>query len=150
MSGIREYIQKIAEGGKVGRGEMYSIIAKVKKVDLSDYTCDVEPVNEDVELLGVKLHSGIGSAKTILIIPKIGSHVVCTFINKTQAYVSLCDEADKIEVKSSTESLNDILKDLITAMEQMTVTTGVGPSGVPINLAQFTAVKNRLTLLFNS
>jgi hypothetical protein len=150
MSTIREYIQKIAEGGKTGRGEMYSIIAKVTNVDASDYTCDVEPIDTGIELLGVKLHSGIGSAKSIVIIPKVGSHVVCTFINKSQAYVSLCDEADKVEVKSSTESLNDVLKDLITAIEQMTVTTGVGPSGVPINLTQFTAIKNRLTKLFKS
>jgi hypothetical protein len=150
MSGIREYIQNIAEGGKKGRGEMYSIVAKVKSVDLTDYTCDLEPINGDIELYGVKLHSGIGAAKTMVIIPKVGSNVVCTFINKTQAYISLCEQAEKVEIKSVNESLNSILKDLITAIEQLTVTTGVGPSGPPINIAQITAVKNRLTNLFNS
>lgn len=150
MSGIREYIQKISDGGKTGRSEVYSIVAKVKSVDLSEYTCDVEPINTGIELLGVKLHSGIGASNTMVVIPKVGSNVVCTFINKSQAYVALCEEAKSVEVKSSSESLNDILKDLITAIEQMTVTTGVGPSGVPINVMQFTAIKNRLTNLFNS
>ncbi|WP_297096370.1 hypothetical protein [uncultured Draconibacterium sp.] len=44
----------------------------------------------------------------------------------------------------SGEGLKKILQDLITAITQLTVPTGVGPSGVPINTAAFQAINNRL------
>ena len=145
MSSIREYIQKIAEKSGKGNAEIYSVIAKVTLVDSSKYTCDVEPLNGDIEILGVKLKAGIDSNnQTMVCIPKVGSNVICTFINDSQAYVALCDEVDKIEIKSSQESLKSILEDLISAIEKVTVTTAMGPSGTPINIAEFTAIKNRI------
>jgi len=42
------------------------------------------------------------------------------------------------------DTLEDILGDLIDALNALTVPTGVGPSGVPINTAQFEAVRARL------
>lgn len=149
MSSIREYIQKIAEGSKTGRSELYSIVAKVKSVNTTDYTCDVEPINDDIELMGVKLHSGIGEAKTMVIIPKVGSMVVCTFINKSQAFVSLCEEAKSVEIKNDSNSLKKVLEDLISMIEKLTVTTGVGPSGTPINVAELTPIKQSISNLFN-
>jgi hypothetical protein len=38
-----------------------------------------------------------------------------------------------------------IMSDLIQAITQIVVPTGVGPSGTPINAAQFNAIKGRLT-----
>ncbi len=49
----------------------------------------------------------------------------------------------KVEIKGL-ESLKTILDDLITQITMITVPTGVGPSGVPINSAAFTAIKTRL------
>ncbi len=49
----------------------------------------------------------------------------------------------KVEIKGL-ESLKTILDDLITQITMLTVPTGVGPSGVPINSAAFTAIKTRL------
>jgi hypothetical protein len=56
---------------------------------------------------------------------------------------------DLFTIKTSNESLKTILKDLITAIGALTVTTGVGPSGIPINKAQFDAIKTRLDNLLN-
>lgn len=42
------------------------------------------------------------------------------------------------------EGLKKVLEDLITAINQLTVPTGVGPSGTPINAAAFTQIKNRV------
>jgi hypothetical protein len=42
------------------------------------------------------------------------------------------------------EGLKKILTDLISTINQLTVPTGVGPSGPPINLAAFTAISTRL------
>lgn len=47
-------------------------------------------------------------------------------------------------ITRNNEGLKKILQDLITAITQITVPTGVGPSGMPINAAAFTAIKTRL------
>lgn len=44
----------------------------------------------------------------------------------------------------SDEGLKKVLTDLITAITQLTVPTGVGPSGIPINAAAFNTIKTRL------
>ena len=44
----------------------------------------------------------------------------------------------------SNEGLKKLLQDLITEITQLTVPTGVGPSGMPINAAAFTAIKTRV------
>lgn len=51
-------------------------------------------------------------------------------------------------VKRSSESLKTILTDLIDAILTETHPTSTGPSGTPINAAQYTAIKNRLPNLF--
>jgi hypothetical protein len=56
---------------------------------------------------------------------------------------------DLFTIKTSNESLKKILEDLITAIGTLTVTTGVGPSGIPINKPQFDAIKTRLNNLLN-
>ncbi len=78
----------------------------------------------------------------------------------TSGSLEVVVDADKIELKKgeailrqteagftmirSGEGLKKILTDLITAISQLTVPTGVGPSGVPINAAVFNAIKTRL------
>lgn len=46
--------------------------------------------------------------------------------------------------KKGSSGIKKTLTELITALEQLTVTTGVGPSGFPINIAQFTKIKQEL------
>jgi hypothetical protein len=58
-------------------------------------------------------------------------------------------QGDLFTIKTQNESLKKILSDLIDAIGALTVTTGVGPSGIPINKAQFDAIKNRLANLLN-
>lgn len=53
-------------------------------------------------------------------------------------------------VKKSSETLKKILTDLLDAILQLTVTTPMGPSGVPINAATFTQIKQRLPQLFEN
>jgi hypothetical protein len=78
----------------------------------------------------------------------------------TSGSLELTIDPDKVELKKgeailkqteagftmtrSGEGLKKLLEDLITAITQLTVTTGVGPSGAPINAAAFNAIKNRL------
>lgn len=53
------------------------------------------------------------------------------------------DIDDKILVKNEKESLKKLVNDLFDAILQLTVTTPVGPSGVPINSPVFTQLKTR-------
>jgi len=57
---------------------------------------------------------------------------------------TLKQTASGFTMTRSGEGLKKVLTDLITAITQLTVPTGVGPSGVPINAANFTAIKQRL------
>ena len=41
-------------------------------------------------------------------------------------------------------ALKGIIEELIDAITALTVPTGVGPSGPPVNSAQFTSIKSRL------
>lgn len=55
--------------------------------------------------------------------------------------------SEKLQLKNKDTSLKDILTDLITALTTMTVPTGVGPSGTPINAADFEAVQMEIDKL---
>jgi hypothetical protein len=47
------------------------------------------------------------------------------------------------------ETLKGELEKLISAIEKLTVPTGVGPSGTPINIAEFTAIKAKLSSILS-
>jgi phage baseplate assembly protein gpV len=59
----------------------------------------------------------------------------------------ILEAGTKIEIANTTETLGDVLGDLITAIKAITHTvTAVGaPTGPPINIAQFIAIEARLT-----
>lgn len=52
---------------------------------------------------------------------------------------------DGLTLTKGTSGLKKTLDDLLTAITKLTVTTGVGPSGPPINVADFTKVQQDLS-----
>ncbi|NLF42665.1 MAG: hypothetical protein GX587_08215 [Bacteroidales bacterium] len=54
-----------------------------------------------------------------------------------------------LEIKTANENLKSILADMLDAISQITVTTGVGPSGTPVNVMDFTSIKTRLNNLLS-
>ena len=62
----------------------------------------------------------------------------------------LSGNANGVVVKRGAESLKSILADTLDAIIAMTVTTGVGPSGTPINFAEFQQLKSRLNNLLTA
>lgn len=56
--------------------------------------------------------------------------------------------ADGFTIKRGGEDLKTLLDDLLTAMQAETHTTSTGPSGPPINIADYVAIKNRIPNLF--
>lgn len=53
-------------------------------------------------------------------------------------------------LKKGGESLKEILIDLLTQIMSETHNTGVGPTSPPINLAEYTAIKDRISAFFEA
>ena len=89
---IRDAIRTLSDKGDA----LYSIVCKVKKVDLINNLCDCEPINGDADLLDVRLMAQ--SSTGFLIIPKLNSVVVVTMLNKYTGYVAMFSEVDEIQL----------------------------------------------------
>jgi len=61
-----------------------------------------------------------------------------------QSEISM-DAAGFISIKNTTTSLFEILNELLTQLQSLTVGTGTGPSTPPINSSQFQAIQQKLT-----
>ncbi len=55
--------------------------------------------------------------------------------------------AEKVTVRSGTEDLYTLMRDLLDSIKLITVTTSAGPSSVPVNVAMFDAILLRLNNL---
>ncbi|MBE2289354.1 MAG: hypothetical protein IAE95_07350 [Chitinophagaceae bacterium] len=58
--------------------------------------------------------------------------------------------AEKVTVRSGTEDLYTLLRDLLDSIKLITVTTPAGPSSVPVNVAMFDAISLRLNNLLTA
>ena len=56
--------------------------------------------------------------------------------------------ADGFTIKKGGEDLKTLLDDLLTSMQAETHPTSTGPSGPPVNVADYVAIQNRLPNLF--
>lgn len=100
---IKQLLNEIVKN----RDEIFSIVAKVTSVDESERTCDVEPLNGDAEIFGVRLQSDIDGTNGFVMIPAVDSNVIVTFLNNTTGFVSLCSSVEKIHVVSNIEMTVD-------------------------------------------
>jgi len=135
--------------------------AVCKSVDWGEKTMTADGVSDDVPYKGVQLGFGYVDVK-----PKVGS--VCligilegkealTFLINAEAVEQVEINIGKLKIEASPEglmsvkndrySLKKTFDDLITAIKLITVTTATGPSGTPINAAQFDLIKMNLTNL---
>lgn len=131
-----------------------SQMCRVKSVDLSKGTCEVialedEVSNDHMVIRDVMFQAGGSSSSGVTLVPKVDSIVMVSFLKDSTAFISLTSKVEKIDIKNDEEDLKGLLTDLISAIEQLTVPTGVGPSGVPINATAFSQIKQRLSKLFN-
>lgn len=119
----------------------------VKNVDAESLTCDVE-ISDDVIIYDVRLSSLSNS--DFAIIPKIESQVSINYLDNIIPFVVSYSEVEQILMKTQTDSLLEIINDLIDAILQMTLSTNQGATianGV-INKASFELLKNRNKKMF--
>lgn len=112
-SALTEFVEAKSKGND-------SLICKVISVDLPTNTCYCEPINGDSEIQNVKLTTNItGAGVGFLLIPKINSLVVVTFLDNSSAYVSMVAEVDEVNINGKT--LGGLVKviDLTTKLNNL-------------------------------
>ncbi|MEO0075646.1 MAG: hypothetical protein ABIK31_06020 [candidate division WOR-3 bacterium] len=147
---IKELLQKI-----IDKTDNKTLLCRVVNVN-ADYTATVEPLNEYPSLNDVRLTAKLQSQRGFILVPKNNS-IVCVAFADNYPFITLTSEIQdiiiaidgKITLKNNTENFGKLIVDLISAIERLTVTTAVGPSGTPINIAEFTTIKNRFKNLLN-
>jgi phage baseplate assembly protein gpV len=56
----------------------------------------------------------------------------------------------KITIRNGAEDIASLITELLTAIKSITVSTGTGPSGTPINAAEFAALETKFASLFTA
>jgi len=135
-------------------------LATVGSVDKEERTCVVEI--EEVEYEDVRLFSvADAELKGFVMLLKIGSQVLVSRIgNSNEMFVSMFSVVDGVTltIEGATltadakgfamvreqNSLKKTLEAMLDAIMKMTVTTQMGQSGTPINVADFVKIKDEL------
>lgn len=138
MSAIREALEQLA----LSRMPVSIIGGRVLAVQASDLTCDVRPDSGDADLLAVMLNTGL--------VPPVGAQVLVGVVEncRTDAFLLATDRVAHYYLATEQDSLLAWCQDLLTALGRLTVSTGTGPSGIPINADAFNTLKQRLDHLF--
>lgn len=126
--------------------EVYLLQGTVSAVDTQLRTCTVRPVNGGADIPSCLLQGAYGSTKGWLLVPRVGSKVVVGFLSPSEAAVLLTSEVEQVQLTTTGESLQSLLVDLCTAIEQLTVSTPAGPSGTPLppTIQALTQLKQRI------
>lgn len=142
---------------EVGAGGFY---AKITSVDIKARTCKVDIRGTEYEQ--VMLYSvEQPDSKGLCIIPAEGSTVLVEHVaGSERLYVTMFSVVDEVlltigettlkvtdkgtTITRDSSGLKKTLSDLCDAIVKLTVTTNVGQSGVPINAADFTKIKDDL------
>jgi hypothetical protein len=106
METIQQSLRKLTH-----RDPIYCQICTVDKVD--DLSCDVTNVVSTLPIPQVRLKAYLQGDNGIVIKPKVGSFVLVAFLSPTDAYVSMCDEIDSIDITIENTTLH-MDKDYIT------------------------------------
>jgi hypothetical protein len=94
------------------------------------------PSNFNVNASGSIEMNGYGPTSSLSLYNTIGANVT---LNPTGL----------ISIKNSASSLKGIIDKILDAISKLTVTTANGPSGTPINAAEFSAIKVELATYYN-
>lgn len=154
---IRDGIKNLAKSAL--SSSIVTMLGQVVSVDEAEMTCVVKDY-EGNEIEDIRLRPVINGKESMTLFPKVDGWALIIKIEEEDDWMLIgADEIDKIRIKVGTsefeiqngflikradETLKKIFDDLFTAIEQLTVNTNVGPSSVPINAADFAAIKTRV------
>jgi len=141
---IRTAIQRLA------KQELFeSILGNVTSVDAEKKTCSVQPLDDQPEILEVRLSAIESSDKGVILIPTVESFVIVGQTANEQPHVVMFSEVDSVstvfndvehkldenglKLTVGSNDLKEGLSDLKTAISQLKVMTSQGQSSIPIN-----------------
>lgn len=149
MSDIAAKIQQLA--GTNNTDKLQLLLCTVNTVNEAARTCNVTPINGNFQSFDCSLMSDIDDG--VLFIPAENSTVKVLFSDKTSPLVIQFSGIEKtiltagdiqVILKDGKLSITNSKKDLFTIMQNilshiiaLTVSTGTGPSSIPINVADF-------------
>jgi hypothetical protein len=138
MSAIREALQQLA----LSRVPVSIIGGTVLAVQADDLTCDVRPDSGDADLLAVMLNTGL--------VPPVGAQVLVGVVENclTDAFLLATDRVAHYYLATEQDSLLAWGRRLLDELGRLTVPTGTGPSGIPINKPALDQLKLDLDHLF--
>ncbi|OON67809.1 hypothetical protein [Hymenobacter sp. CRA2] len=140
MSSIKEALEQLT-GNMLPVAVLAGTVTAVRPADRE---CDVQPDNDDAELLDVALLSGV--------YPAVGSPVLVGLIEnrRTDAFLLSAERVTHLRVATERENLLTWTRDFLDELLRLTVSTPLGPSGPPLNAAPLTVLKNRLDNLLRA
>lgn len=138
----------------VGRkaGKNYSLVCTVKTIDLTAKTCYCEPLDDSADIQQVRLIAE-KTKDGFILIPKLESLVVVTFLSESSAYVSMVSQVDEIhlaginygglaktlEITDKLNNIEDKINDLITAITGWTPVANDGGAALKLALSTWLA-----------
>lgn len=158
---IREILQQLL----LENHELYGKVCKVTKVN--GMSVDVEPVDGSAPVMDVRITTDFDADNKYVLVPKEGTLVIVSFLNKDVGFVSMVNEVsevlykngdtvfrvdDKFLLKKGDENLLKLMQDLIDAILDERHMTNSGPtiSLTPDSTLKFNGIKTRFNNLLKS
>ena len=102
---IADQIKTLAKQAFKGE-RIYSEVCTVVSVDETERTCICQPIDDSAEIPKVRLQAIFDQTVGILNVPKVGSYVIVTFIDKRNSFVSTFTELEKILITTDLVEFN--------------------------------------------
>jgi hypothetical protein len=177
MTKEEEFIEALKSNINVDR-KSFPVVFQATVVDVGNNTCKIKTIDNDLELEDVQFSATEGNDNGFILIPKQGTNVLVGLIgdDENSLYLVSIDEIDavkttigdqtflitengfelemssgKLTLKNNISDLKVILSDIVSMVSQITVSTGVGPSGTPLppTVAQAQTLNTNINALFN-
>lgn len=138
------------------------VAGKVVSTDTGAMTCQVDVEGRPMRY-EVRLRAVVSDDTGLVAVPKAGSMVLVALVDNLpqSSFVVATSELEKLQatignsylevtaqgmvMKRGNESLKKLLSDTFAAIQAITVTTPAGPSGPPVNMADFANLQTRLS-----
>lgn len=95
----------------------YSVVCNVSDIDTAKCVCNCTPIDGSAVLVNVRLNAS--DKDGFKLIPKDGSTVLVTLINKTTGYVAMVSEVDEIHLNGINEDGLVKVNDLVAKLNNL-------------------------------
>lgn len=155
MEQLRTAIQKLAK-----QDVFESILGHVVSVDTDAKTCVIQPLDDQPEILDVRLNAVESPSVGFILIPKVDSFVIAGQTANNQPHVLMYSEcvlmtvsiedallqvnADGLKLSVGSNDLKEGLEELKSAIGQLKVMTSQGQSSIPINITAINSAFDKM------